>query len=617
MSSYKNDKLSILTKLNTIKNINDNESLKSNNNSNSLVNEIGQKIEKDIKKNDNNNDIFSELLNISNILLTTNNNIRDINEKHNTNKILNYSLISIKNTIKEINNLFLEEVKNSFFVNSETVCGTNKLLNVDTLRLSPKEFDFLNFLTINPTSNNGKLIYENEDLSFKEKVNKNLYNAFNNEPYNFIINGEILFTLTWDSTNQEYIVSNLKKKLKNVDEFLIDYYSNIEFFNLNDIIKTCIGMTLMFDNKESITFNTSLNLFNRIIKRVLRNCGNKNDRELIKNQTTLLLIDENDYDETFDFEKISDINLNDEHLINNGVIKFTDCDNIEVKLSESIIEDFIYFNNKKNDIDNILSTINIASHDVNEQQKNNNITIDLYYLSLLNKFILNIPKAIMYNIFSPKMLLPIVIIYKMFNNEIEKVNIKDTLKVLSSLFNNILKKIFWLFIKEFWSLIKIELINFVKTLVLKIIKNKFKRYYLIITSLIKLLSKLLENSKINSCNNLYSVVLKTIEIALNGKPKLNIPNLMLGFSDSLPGYSQDRAYINIVEKLEESGISLAPIYGDDNDLSLLIKSIIEGNSDELDQNSYISVTNKKITIPTPIGPIIIPPGILNSTGKLM
>jgi hypothetical protein len=463
-------------------------------------------------------------------------------------------------------------------------------------------------------------LYEDNIERNKEKLNKEIYNIFNGEPYDFTVNSGVLFTLTWIPESQQFSVTNLTQVLKNADDFLLDYYSKIEFFNIKNIINTCMGMTLMLDNKESVSFNVSLNLFNRIIKRITKRCGNSNDRDMLKNQTTLALFDENDEIETFDFDGIDDVNLNDEGLILNGVLKFTDCDNFEVKLSPDIMEDFINVNddNNVNNIENILKTINKASHDVNEQQKKKTITIDLYYLNLIKNFILNLPKAIMFNIFSPKMFLPIVILFKIFKNQVDTVlDAKDIIKLLSKLFNNILKKLFWIFIKEFWSLIKPELKTFVKNLVKKILKNKYKRYYLIISSLIKLLTKLLENRKINSCNTLYSTILKTIELALSGEPKLNIPNIMLGISDKLPGYSQDRAFMNIAEKLESAGISLSPIFGEANDLVGLVKSIIEGNSDEIDQNSFIKVTNKKITIPTPVGPLIIPPGLLNSTGKLM
>ena len=59
-----------------------------------------------------------------------------------------------------------------------------------------------------------------------------------------------------------------------------------------------------------------------------------------------------------------------------------------------------------------------------------------------------------------------------------------------------------------------------------------------------------------------------------------------------------------------------PLYGESNDLPIIIKSILDGQINEMDANSFIKVSNKLVTIPTPIGPIQIPPGILNSTGKL-
>jgi hypothetical protein len=625
--SIKSDKNSIINKLNLIKNINDNPDSFLNDltdrfdkKSSDYVNEIGTKIENVVRRKDNKNDIFSELLNISSIIIESNKKKVTDDDKFNSDKLINYALIASKKTIDESNNIFLEEVKNIFFLSSDSICGTNKKINTDTINLSPKSFDFLNLLTINPSSINGKLLYEDDIETYKEKVNKKIYDTFNGIPYDFIVNDGVLFTLTWIPSLQQFSVTNLTKLLKNADDFLIDYYSRIEFFNIKNIINTCLGMTLAFDNKESISFNISFNLFNRVIKRITKRCGNTNDRDLLKNQTTLALFDENDEVETFDFDRIDDVNSNDEELVLNGVLKFTDCDNFEVKLSTDIIEDYINFNDDNNidKIKNILNTINKASHDANEQQNKKTITIDLYYLNLIKNFILNMPKAIMFNIFTPKMFLPIVILYKIFKNQNgTDLNAKDIIKILSKLFNNILKKLFWIFIKEFWRLVKPELLLFVNKLVKKILKNKYKRYYLIITSLIKLLTKLLEIKKINNCNTLYSTILKTIELALNGEPKLKVPNIMLGFSDKLPGYSQDRAFMNIAEKLESAGISLSPIFGEENDLVGLVKSIIEGNSDEIDQNSFVQVTNKKITIPTPVGPLIIPPGLLNSTGKLM
>ena len=69
--------------------------------------------------------------------------------------------------------------------------------------------------------------------------------------------------------------------------------------------------------------------------------------------------------------------------------------------------------------------------------------------------------------------------------------------------------------------------------------------------------------------------------------------------------------------MESAGISMGPIFGEDNNLPKIIKSIIDGNSEEIDMNSFLKVTNKEMIIPSPAGPIIIPPGLLTSVGKLI
>lgn len=173
-----------------------------------------------------------------------------------------------------------------------------------------------------------------------------------------------------------------------------------------------------------------------------------------------------------------------------------------------------------------------------------------------------------------------------------------------------------MFIREFWRLIKHELVKFLSILVAKIIMNKNKRYIIIVTALIALLTRILETG-LDNCADLFGAVFATINAALSTSPPFNIPGILLGLSHKLPGYSEERATLNIMERMESSGISLSPIYGDSNKLVDLVTSIIKGNTEESDTNSFVAVSNQEIIIPTPLGfPIIIPPGILNSSGKI-
>jgi hypothetical protein len=96
-----------------------------------------------------------------------------------------------------------------------------------------------------------------------------------------------------------------------------------------------------------------------------------------------------------------------------------------------------------------------------------------------------------------------------------------------------------------------------------------------------------------------------------------VPGFLLGLSHYLPGFSTDRALLNVTQKLESSGISTGPIFGESNNLTALVKSVIDGHTEEHDTNSFIQVSTQEVIIPTPFGlPIIIPPGIITSSGKM-
>jgi hypothetical protein len=193
-------------------------------------------------------------------------------------------------------------------------------------------------------------------------------------------------------------------------------------------------------------------------------------------------------------------------------------------------------------------------------------------------------------------------------------NIKDLVKKFNKAIYNIVKDLFWLFINEFWRLIKIELIAFVTKLVKKIIKEKYKRYVLIISSLINLLKKVQETD-IDNCNDIFETILKTINGAINMRGPISIPSILLFNSDLSSGYSKERSFLNIIEKISSLGIPTGPIYGEDNDLLSIVKSIIDGHIEEEDTNSFVKIVLKGGILPGPTGGAVIPPGIITGVGK--
>ena len=179
---------------------------------------------------------------------------------------------------------------------------------------------------------------------------------------------------------------------------------------------------------------------------------------------------------------------------------------------------------------------------------------------------------------------------------------------------NIVKDLFWLFIQEFWKLVKIDLIAFVTKLVSKILKEKYKRYLLIVTSLIALLKKIQE-TEVGSCFEIFQAILSTIEAAINMKGPITIPSILLFTADLSSGYSKERAFLNISERMSNAGIPTGPIFGEDNDLLSAVKSIIDGHTEEEDTNSFVQIVLKGGALPGPTGGAVIPPGIISGVGK--
>ena len=127
--------------------------------------------------------------------------------------------------------------------------------------------------------------------------------------------------------------------------------------------------------------------------------------------------------------------------------------------------------------------------------------------------------------------------------------------------------------------------------------NKVKKYKAIVLALMSILTRALQGD-IASCTEIFNVILQTITMALNKSVKIPIPGLLLVLSEELPGFSADRAYMNAIERLEASGINMGPIYGSNNDFPSVVKGIIDAYSGEVDENSYVKIALKPITIPS-------------------
>jgi hypothetical protein len=632
MSKVKNSTKKLKAKLEAIKKINDDPKKTVDDLFDSYLKDLpttdklfGKKLDsfldKRKKKKENNKDIFAELIDIAEGFLGVNKKVNPSDKIMSKSRLKKHAMDATKITLESSKFIVLEAIKKVFF-EGEGICGANSSIPIDNITIKPKEIDFFNMLTIDPNSASGKIMYELTSPNLnKQKVNRELYTSFGGSPYQFDTNSNLtLFTSSWDAGNQEFNISGLTQgnltPIK-VGDFFNDYYSNIELPDITAITKMAMLMTIQGDGTETTLFNKGMNDLDRLLKKLFAVCGTPTDRSKVKNQNPIDLFDENDEDVEFyfDFNDVEGIDLDEEDARLRGVLKFADCNNFEVPKNTDIIQDFVYLTKSSPNInDAIDKTLSKVAKDAAQQSE---LPVENLQISIMNLFILKLPKAIAGSVLSPKIFLPIVMMYKMFKSALASLDVKELMKKLAKLFNRIIMDLFWKFIREFWKLIKKDLKDFLAKLIKKILKNKYKRYVTIIKSLIPLLNKIKEMN-ITNCANLFELISQFIDTALSGKKSFNIPGILLGLSDTLSaGYSQDRALLNITERLQKAGVPMGPLYGDPNSLVDVIKGVIDGHTEEMDTNGFVKVSNKKMTIPTPVGPIVIPPGILNSSGKII
>lgn len=629
MSKTKRIKKEIKSKLEVIKKINDNPKQVSDDLYDAYLKDLpstdqlfgkkfGDFLDKRKRKRENNQNIFSDIIEIAEGFLSKNSPRGGTDKLFSKNRLKQHGLDSARVTLRSSKEIVSRRVKEVFFV-SDGICGADATLKLDTITLKPKEFDFLNLLTVDPNTDVGKIGYESvTPVPGKEKVNRKLFETFGGTPYQFDAqNNNTLFTASWVPGNQEFNITGLQQSgIVRAEDFFNDYYSTIEMPDIQQIVKNAMLLSLGGGSGDNVSYQKGLDFLNRLLSKLFAICGSPKDGQNLK-QNAVDMFNENDEDieSYFDFNNTEGIDLDDENNRFRKVLKFTDCNNFEIPVDDTLLEDFVYSINNKSINDSINNVLNDAATAAFDRS-NGTIPQINFNINLINNFILNLPKALIMSLLTPKIFLPVLIIYKLFKSALT-IDVKDIMKKLSKLFTAIIKDLFWSFIREFWRLLKIDLLQFVLQIAAKILKNKFKRYITIIKSIISILQQIIRNPPDN-CFDIFNLILTTVTSALRGGIANTIPAILLSFSNRLPGYSQDRAYMNIAERLEAAGIPLGPLYGTANDLPAMIKSIIDGHTEEEDKNGFIAAGNQFFTVPIPpmgAGPLIVPPGMIRVFGK--
>lgn len=593
-------------------------------NLNTKLEQLKSKLKNKKPKTKNKKNIFEEVVSVVNKFLEAGRTVNDPDRFQSTQRLRQHVLDSVDVTKNSAKQILMDCVKNAFFAN-DGICGANQVMGgtqeMDEVFIYPKEIDFLGMFKVPPESDYGKIMYENPKKrnGLKAQINYGLYQTFISAGTTTPIgtqyqydtpSNKTLFNSTWQAEHQRFFIKGLTQPTNiggvitygnvNVGDFFNDYYSNMEMPDLNEILKKAMLMTLKACNASAdkngvsvggsfsgmenpLDFAPSLddaiNSLERMLNKLFAFC---NDGRLTGQTPTNLFHDEEENDEFyFDFDDVEGIDLDDEDARRRKVLKFKDCGNYEVPYNTVHIEDFIYLEDKQDTRKRIDGALNKAASDAYEQS---DFSIDLpsFQISINLSFIFNIPKALIMSVISPKMFLPFVIIYKQFVASAKNLvmDAKELMKKLKKIFTCVIKELFWKFIREFWKRVKVDLKNFLMKIIRKILKDKLKRYYLVIAALIALLKQIIENG-LDSCEAIIAAIGAAINGALTAAGGLDIPNPLLALAGLLPGFSAVKTTMDITEKMQNMGIPTGDINGEPNYHVLSASAQVQGFADNL------------------------------------
>lgn len=540
------------------------------------------------------------------------------------------------NSMKYIKNMLIRvlrkiEPKMSEILLSESLtivgCDQQQSFDEQILYIKVKSIDLGNLLKKDPTTKQGKALYEKGPIqiqSYPFSMNRELYqriqssNSYNSD--NGVTykgrSGQPLFDIQYTETGEFgetgsfYKVTLPKRvtlgRLNNVSEFIVDYYKTIKVVDFNTtlswILEALTGMISISGDLGIGQVNEHSKMM-AIIQRILGICFDK--RKTIDVSGISKLSDGDNIDESF-FE-LTNVELRQINERNNnvkkGVVKFTTCGDVELPVNADELLDFIdEINLIKDENGQIKAADNLTNKLANNPDWNGiglegNLQADID----LN-FVLNIVKGLAFSLLSPKVLLPLAIMLKALGKLAMDLvtSFGDFMKKFRKFFINVVSKIAGIFVKELFNLIKKDIRNLIQSVIKDLAKEQSNKYVVIILKLVQLLITIANFiNDWRECKSVVDEILWLLKIATTGWGKLPLP--LVFACELLDGFSETRAFIGTITELQKIGIPTGDMPDGSPNLSIMAMfSQIKGISSELAENSKVQVAIPPLTM-TPAG----------------
>jgi len=521
-------------------------------------------------------------------------------------------------------------------------CSEEQEFNNQPIYIPVSDIDLKELLKNDPSVKPWSLRYEKNDISVGSQpfsMDRELYNRLQNQGTSFTseygnsypgASGAGLFDLKYVTTYNDPITLTpifgdfyevtLSNRLtgNNVGDFLRDYYGSIDLIDFSMVSVEIMNMlTNIIDISGGISVNQKeeQSKFEKIIQRILGLCFDS--KKEIDVQGTAKLGQLDNVDQSF-FEMAPVDLKNIEIEVNNmiqGVTEFTDCNNVKFPVNtEALLDSMTKLINDDNgnagdNANNLMSLVNDMSKD-QDWKLNLPSGVDLNLNVAINSdFLKIIPKAVMFAILRPKMLLGLQIVMKSvnpnFSNILSFSSLESFIKTFGKFIVNVLSKIAAIFVEELFILLKKNLRLLVETLLIEVVKESKNKQASMIAGVIFMLIQLIKGFiDYRACKSLVDEILKLLNLGAAASG-ISLPSFALAASSLLGGFSPTRAMTEVTERFQSLGIPTGDLPSGAVNIAMpAIAQQIKGSYQE-------QLSNGKVEVWIP--PLSVPPVVAGST----
>ena len=462
------------------------------------------------------------------------------------------------------------------------------------------------------TNQQGRSLSQILGKNYQGKSGQNLFDIEYTKTNGYGVTGDYFRVLLIDRANNNGTISN------KVGEFISDYYSTINLIDPVDIgaqLVNIISGAINIDSKVGFGELQNQTTFGLIVQRILGLCFDDRTEIDVSGVAKIAELDGVD-DSFFELNEIDLRNL-DQNISNiqNGVMEFEDCDNVKVPVdSQSLVSQLIQFRDSESNqtTDEKVKTLETIIDSISQNPEwkyqlpsdfNTTVSIDQ---NILKKISL----AVAAGVLTPKNLLPVFsLLYVIqsgatftYNQAVTSANtFVSSANTINSQGSNIIfdgqnflrkwktfaiemiTKINVIFLETLFAILKRDLVLLIGEIVIDLEAAKARKRYFRILRLIGLtltVTQLVRDTK--RCKSLLEDIQQILQVVEAtklpkrfglGKGGNEIPLSLIAFSKLLPGYSSERAFLNVIEGLQTLGIPTGTLPDGSPNLMLLYNKI--------------------------------------------